>query len=161
MQEIIAKLEELSVEELKGVIAAAQKILMQKTMEGDGMVRIFIPPAALGDARKCTVRPHARLVTAVNLEKTNFFAFEGNFIPVGKEIDIPTGSIVIIVCGDGSWKHPHSTAFVCVAERVTPEDAQRQAKDYRFYRLTNLRILKAFDAASAFLSLRDYVASLL
>lgn len=166
LDEVIAKLEELGVEELKEVITAAQRILSEKVTTSASAsgrnVRVFIPASVLGDARKSTVRPHARLVLSVDSEKTNFFAFEGKFLPKGKEVDLPLGSIVIIVSGDGSWRHPHSTAFVCRAEEVKPEDAQKQASDFRLGgKLVNLRILEAFDATSQFLSLRDYVASLL
>ena len=70
----------------------------------------------LGDGRKAHGRPFAKVVTSIDFSKENGYAFQGEFLPRSREVDVPNGSLLLVVRGDGSWKHPHSTAYLFVVE---------------------------------------------
>jgi len=117
-------------------------------------MRIKLHPLVLGDARKGLRNPFAKLVTSVDMSRTNGYAFEGKFLRVGQEIDLPEGSIVLINKSNGSWKYKHNTAYVCRVEAQEPDGSCDATKQQ------NLNVLKQFDYVGEFLSLRDYLAEL-
>lgn len=108
-------------------------------------VRLVIPPIMLGDSRKAVSGTFAKLLKCVYPDKTGGYAYEGEFLPTGKQMDLPEGAIIVIFSGTGSWRHPETTI--------------------RFYRVSkeckgNLCFLKEFDYRTEGLDARDYAMSL-
>ena len=85
---------------------------------------------------------YAKQVTSVDLTKTNGYALEGNFLKE-REYDFKEGDILLFVEEEGSWKHHSSIGTV-----MRVEGGEMQKK-------------KVFDYFEEFLTLRDYIATLL
>jgi hypothetical protein len=109
-------------------------------------VRTIIKSASTSGNRKSWLK----LVTGVDLSKGNGFAFEGDFLKEGIEIEIPVGAIVIEKEPTGSVKNSSHTWNIY---RVSPIQIQD-------VRNPNLEFLEEFKESN-FLSFRDYVAGLL
>jgi len=86
---------------------------MMKKMTGK--VKIIVSSARC-DPRK--EKLYARVITGVDPTKTNGYAFEGEFIPLDTEVELPVGALVMRVGFEGSRKNGVSTARLW---RVTPE----------------------------------------
>ncbi|MBT8212884.1 MAG: hypothetical protein KJN71_07035 [Acidimicrobiia bacterium] len=74
------------------------------------VVAVEIP--MLGDARR---RHWAKVVTFVDVSKSNGWAFEGDFIADGGVQDVESGSVVLVYGERGSRGTPHSMAAVFTA----------------------------------------------
>lgn len=72
-----------------------------------------------GDTRKATSSCWAKVVTEIDKSQQNGYAFVGEFIKPGAVVDI--GSYVVLVRGEGSWKHPHSHIYLY---RITKDGAE-------------------------------------
>lgn len=84
------------------------------------MVRIrYNAPTSSGNRRGW-----GRLVTAVDKSKTNGYAFDGDFLPDGKEVDVPLGSVVIEKTPTGSVKNG---SWGWSRGRVTPDGIEWRA----------------------------------
>jgi len=70
----------------------------------------------LRDPRKAYGKPFVKLVKGINFNHKNGYAFQGDFIPADREVEVPDGSLLLIVRSEGSWKHPGSTAYLVVVE---------------------------------------------
>lgn len=89
----------LTVDELKDLIQEANAELQNRATKTDLVVYTH-------DCKDCSnyhlgkYKHWAKLVTAIDVTKTNGYAFIGDFLSVIKEHKIPAGSIVVEVCGD-------------------------------------------------------------
>ena len=70
----------------------------------------------LGDPRKAYGKPFVKLVKGIDFNHTNGYAFRGDFIPTEREVEVPDGSLLLIVRSEGSWKHKGSTAYLVAVE---------------------------------------------
>jgi hypothetical protein len=105
---------------------------------------------------KCTTasgneRSWLKLVTAVDITKKDGFAFSGEFLPLGKETDVPVGAIVVEKEPINSVKN---RAYIANVYQVVLEPIDD-------VRNPNLEFLTEFKWRGDFLSFRDYVAELL
>jgi hypothetical protein len=109
-------------------------------------IRTIIRPATTSGNRKSWLK----IVTRVDTSKTNGYAFEGEFLKEGIEIEVPVGAIVIEKEPTGSVKNSSHTWNVY---RISPIQIQE-------VRNPSLEFLEDFKESN-FLSFRDYVAGLL
>jgi hypothetical protein len=91
------------------------------------------------------------LVKAVDTTKKDGYAFEGEFLPLRKEIDLQVGAIVIEKEPTGSVKNRE---YIGNVYRVVTESIED-------VRNAHLEYLEEFKWRGDFLSFRDYVAELL
>ncbi|MBT8198162.1 MAG: hypothetical protein KJP12_02445 [Acidimicrobiia bacterium] len=73
---------------------------------------IAVDVPQLGDERR---RHWAKVVTFVDVSKTNGWAFEGDFIADGGVQDVESGSVILVYGERGSRGNPHSLAAVFIA----------------------------------------------
>ena len=76
----------------------------------DGGVRI--KHINIGDKRKAKTSAWAKVVTSVDVSAKGGYAFEGQFLPYSREVDVPNGAWVVVSRADGSWRHPHNTIYL-------------------------------------------------
>ena len=74
-----------------------------------------------------------RLVTGIDAEKTNVYAFEGSWIPADTEVDLPVSAIIIRKTPTGSNAHPAATwAYSTVPPQGKPLDWSEEYENRRF-----------------------------
>ena len=101
----------------------------------DGGVRI--KSINIGDRRKAKTSAWAKLVTHVDVEQRGGYAFEGEFLPYTREVDVPNGAWLVVSRADGSWRHPHNTIYLihvrngrlCIVEEVDWPDEELSFKE--------------------------------
>ncbi|ADC64720.1 hypothetical protein Ferp_0547 [Ferroglobus placidus DSM 10642] len=74
----------------------------------------------LGDRRKATSSVFAKIVEDIDMSKANGYAFIGNFLNTHKEMDLPNGTLLLVVRGEGSWNHPRSQAYLIQIKNSKP-----------------------------------------
>lgn len=75
----------------------------------------------LGDTRKATSSCFAKVVRDIDVSENSGYAFIGDFIKTYKEIDLPNGTLLLVVRGEGSWKHPFSAAYLILIANSEPK----------------------------------------
>jgi hypothetical protein len=94
-----------------------------------------------------------KLVTSVDRSKRDGYAFGGEFIKAGVEIDLPVGSIILEKEPTGSVKNNGNdgNVYKVVAEPDSENNSRNPHLELQFY----------YDWRREFLSLRDKLADLL
>lgn len=92
-----------------------------------------------------------KMVTAVDLSKTNGYAFEGDFVKIGVEVEVELGAILIEKEPCGSVKNPHNEGNIW---RVV-EDETDNGRGH------HLELVESWSWEKSFLSFRDAVAKAL
>lgn len=92
-------IKEMSTEDLEALRAEVTKELRARKNKEAKKVIVDLPTF---DKRHKNWIKH---VTRVNAEKSNGYAFEGNFIRPGSTVELPEGSILLYYYGDGSVKN--------------------------------------------------------
>ena len=59
-------------------------------------------------AEKWARKSWAKVLTHVDVEKTNGFAFEGDWLAVGRKVEVPVGAIILVHSDTGNPSAPFS-----------------------------------------------------
>ncbi|MEM0238466.1 MAG: hypothetical protein QXT00_02390 [Ignisphaera sp.] len=157
IEELKSALKELTTEELAELRAFVTKLIEERNVSAQNKVRVCFPSSLLGDRRKARSGTYIKVVRAVDLTKTNGYALIGEFVPTDKEVDLPSGAVVVVASGVGSWKHPETAYFVLRAREgsIWKCPYTRAAAT-----VENVECLGEF-TQTTFLSLRDFVHKVL
>lgn len=75
----------------------------------------------LGDSRKATSNVFAKIIKDIDMSKDNGYAFIGEFLKTHRETELPNGTLLLVVRGEGSWKHKFSAAYLIVIANSEPK----------------------------------------
>ena len=95
----------------------------------------------------------SKLVTSVDMTKTNGYAFIGDFIPDDTEVELPVGGVLVQKNPQGSVKHSWDSGHVYIVEG--------DGKLYEILDNVNQINARTYHWTKDFLSLRDLVAKCL
>ena len=92
-------LKEMSLEELTALAAEVKKEIAARGPQSPELVLYTHSCKGAAKHHLGKYKHWAKRLTGVDATKTNGYAFLGDFLYVGNEHKIPTGSIVVEVCG--------------------------------------------------------------